>query len=98
MFYRLSESQNALYKYIDALLWEEWDPIGVNDGEEWPRDEYQSYAMPLFSSVLRKANIKEICSQLSQVERTMFVLEPNESLNLTIAEKIIKKAQELSLG
>lgn len=30
---------------IKALLWDEWDPIGVNDGENAWDDEYDSYAL-----------------------------------------------------
>ena len=39
---RFPPHQLGLYKRIDEILWEDWDPIGVNDVEE-ARDEYQSY-------------------------------------------------------
>ncbi|MBN8531430.1 MAG: hypothetical protein J0L97_06170 [Alphaproteobacteria bacterium] len=37
------QKHRALRTEIDRLLWEEWDPIGVNDAPE-ARDEYRSYA------------------------------------------------------
>lgn len=37
------EPSPALIARVDSVLWEVWDPIGVNDAPE-ARDEYTSYA------------------------------------------------------
>ena len=35
-------NREQLWNRVDKLLWEEWDPIGVND-YGGPKDEYRSY-------------------------------------------------------
>jgi hypothetical protein len=37
------EQVRSLIAQVDSVLWEVWDPIGVNDVPE-ARDEYTSYA------------------------------------------------------
>jgi hypothetical protein len=39
----MNTEQNKLHKIIDEILWNDWDPIGVNEYGEDARDEYQSY-------------------------------------------------------
>lgn len=92
---RLSESQNQLYEFIDVLLWEEWDPIGVNDIA--PRDEYQSYTPQLFSLAIKGATIDEIAHELSRIEWEMMGLAGNNQKCKEIAEKISKEAKRLIL-
>lgn len=48
-----------LYKKIDTLLWEEWDPIGVND-YGGPDDEYRSYVPKVFRMKTEGASTIEI--------------------------------------
>jgi hypothetical protein len=45
------EPSPTLIAEVDAVLWEVWDPIGVNDAPE-ARDEYTSYA-PGVAQLLR---------------------------------------------
>ncbi|HEY0155347.1 MAG TPA: hypothetical protein VGB92_25255 [Longimicrobium sp.] len=45
------ELDEALIARVDSVLWEVWDPIGVNDAPE-ARDEYTSYA-PDIAHLLR---------------------------------------------
>lgn len=45
---KMTEKQKKLYKAIDEILWQDWDPIGLNDNEEI-RDEYQGYTPHIFS-------------------------------------------------
>ena len=46
MKHKLSPKQLELYNFIDKLLYEQWNPIGV-DG--LPQDEYSSYVPEIFS-------------------------------------------------
>ena len=69
----------------------------MSEDSDW-RDEYQSYAMPLFSLVLKGADVQEVTRQLSQIEQTMFGLTANEAANQIIAEKIIAEAKKLVLS
>jgi hypothetical protein len=45
----LPPDQLALYKRIDEILWEDWDPIGVVAFGDAARDEYQSYLPSIFA-------------------------------------------------
>ncbi len=51
----MSLEHKRLYKFIDELLWSEWDPIGVNEFEE-ARDEYQSYTHQVFGLKINMAD------------------------------------------
>jgi hypothetical protein len=92
---RLNEPQNQLYKFIDILLWEEWDPIGVNDSA--PRDEYQSYTAQLFSLAIKGATIDEIAHTLLRIERERIGLEGDDQNCKSVAEKIVLATKGLAL-
>lgn len=38
----MKKKNQELYDAVDKILWEEWDPLGVNDIDD-ARDEYYSY-------------------------------------------------------
>jgi len=48
---------------LKDLLWEEWDPIGVNE-TDCPRDEYDSYALKIHSMLMSNASREEVLSYL----------------------------------
>ncbi len=54
---------DALEK-LRALLWEQWDPIGVNE-TDCPKDEYNSYAVDILSMLSGGAGKREIAEYLS---------------------------------
>jgi hypothetical protein len=56
---------------LKALLWEEWDPIGVND-TDCVRDEYDSYALKLYSMLKSNASRDEVLNYLVWV-RTEYI-------------------------
>lgn len=92
----LNEPQNELYDFIDTLLWEEWDPIGVNDSA--PRDEYQSYTPQLFSLAIKGATVYEIADRFTYFEQKMMGLESNEQVCKELAEKIVLETKRLGLN
>ena len=51
---------------IKRLLWEEWDPIGVN-APDWPNDEYDSYAFRVFGMLNEGKGQPEIADYLRWV-------------------------------
>jgi hypothetical protein len=60
---------------VDSVLWEVWDPIGVNDVPE-ARDEYASYA-PGVAGLLRSgASDDEIRSHLATIVAEWMGLPP----------------------
>lgn len=91
----LSGQQNQLYEFIDNLLWEEWDPIGISDVA--PRDEYQAYTPELFSLAIKGAKIDEIAHNLSRIEWEMMGLASNDEKCKEIAEKIVTATKSLRI-
>lgn len=60
-------------------FWNEYDPIGVMVDPEWPRDEYDTYAMRTLSLLNERATIEEHCAHLKDCHKRMgveFVQEP----------------------
>jgi hypothetical protein len=44
----LAAKEFLIYKKIDEILWQDWDPIGINDMSD-ARDEYDGYVSQLFN-------------------------------------------------
>lgn len=81
--------QKEIYKSVDEILWNEWDPIGVNDVA--PRDEYQSYVPEIFSMLIQNRTDKEIADRLYKIEtETIGVIGSREQC-LIIAKKLIEE-------
>ena len=56
-------NDRQLFEQIDRILWEEWDPIGIN--KSGSHDEYRGY-VPSIMNVLRKnADLSQITNLLN---------------------------------
>lgn len=55
----------AIKQQIDRILWEVWDPIGVN--KIAPRDEYSSYVNGIFELMVSGATDDEIATHLYNI-------------------------------
>ena len=75
---------------IKRLLWEEWDPIGVNVEDGWLQDEYDSYAMRVFSMLTAGKSTDEIAEFLRLAETENMGLSPSN-----IHEQIAKRALQI---
>jgi len=84
----MTPQQKALYKKIDEILWEDWDPIGVND-VEYVRNEYQGYTPQLFSLKTQGANKTEIAEYLYKLETVEIGVTGNIEHCEKVAQKII---------
>lgn len=83
----MTSEQRELYKSIDEILWNDWDPIGVNDNA--PRDEYQSYTPTIFSLKINGVETETIAKKLYEIETiTMGVLGSIDHCR-QIADKIV---------
>ena len=86
---KMSPEHKALYKVVNEILWNDWDPIGVNDIA--PRDEYHSYVPEIFSLLIQNKTDKEISNRLYKIEtETIGVLGSREHC-LMIAKKLIEE-------
>lgn len=91
---KLSDQQNCLYNFIDDLLWEEWDPIGIHDMPE-ARDEYSSYTPQIFSLAIQGASNEDIAEKLKRIEIDWMGLASNADKNMELATKILQATLDL---
>ena len=63
----MEHREKKVYKEIDELLWNEWDPIGVNDVEV-ARDEYYNYLPEVFRLKMQGAETENIANYLFKTE------------------------------
>ena len=85
---QLSLDQKKLYKTIDEILWNDWDPIGVNDTEE-ARDEYQSYTPQVYSFRINNSDSETIAQHLHKIETERMGLFGDIKKCRQVAEKIL---------
>lgn len=81
--------QNAMQRVSEIRrLVCEWDPIGVMDDPEWPRDEYDCLLGPLLRLLEAKATEEEIAKFLKKEIDEHFGLSPNAYDFSSVAAKI----------
>ena len=91
----LTAAQQAFYEAVDRILWEEWDPIGVND-ESGARNEYSSYLPSVVSLSLSSLNPSPIFDYFEQITTGDMGLGSNPAHNQAIAKRVFDL--RLSLG
>ena len=67
----------------------DWDPIGVNDYNGWPDDEYNGYVPQIFKLKTQGASREIIAHELHKYEIENMGLPGDKNHCLEIAEKII---------
>lgn len=75
------------WKIIDQILWEDWDPIGINDVA--PRDEYQSYVHVIQNMVNENRTEEEIAEKLNQIASVTIGVGENLEHCRKVAAKIL---------
>ncbi len=91
---KLPPDQLRLYEFIDEILFNEWDPVGVSDSPE-ARDEYYGYLPQVFSKAMHGESAQNIADYLREVETERMGLSNYNSNCLAVAEKIIKEKAKL---
>jgi hypothetical protein len=92
---KLSAEQKAFYKEVARILWEKWDPIGVNDGDnEWD-DEYDSYVPRIFRLAIEGNDAMRIAGSLSASAEKNMGLGAARRHDLEVAELIVKTKREM---
>jgi hypothetical protein len=84
----MTTKQKELYIAIARILWEDWDPIGVNEFPE-ANDEYEGYTPSIFCLVVDHAEKETIALKLHAFEKINMGLPGDVEHCLEIAEKII---------
>ena len=85
----LKNEETKLYKSIDEILWNDWDPIGVNDFGENARDEYYGYLPIVYQLKINGATKTEIANYLDLVMTDRMEMSSNMEHSLNVAEKIV---------
>ena len=74
---------------VQEVLFQEWDPIGVNSNEVC-RDEYNSYAPTICRYLQDGVDEYKLAAHLSQLQRvSMGVPRIDEDLNRNVARKLL---------
>jgi hypothetical protein len=85
-----SKQAKRLLQEVEAVLWKDWDPIGVNDTPE-AKGEYDSYAGAVLTVALRTRSAMAIAEQLVSVEHVSMGFGRRDPIGLLpVAEKILK--------
>ncbi len=84
---KMNPEQLQLYKSIDAILWLDWDPIGIN--QIGVRNEYNSYLPLVYQLKVNGASKIEIANYLDEIITKKMGMESNMELNEQIADKIL---------
>ncbi len=82
------EIRSKVSNEIDKILWEDWDPIGINDVA--PRDEYRSYVPQILNLIMNKKSASEIADRLYYIETEVIGVIGNKERCGKIAEKMIE--------
>lgn len=85
--FRSKGKYKELYQTIDEILWNEWDPIGINGVT--PRDKYRDYTPTIFGLKKRGADKEVLAQKLFELETKNMGLAGNIEHCRQIADKII---------
>ena len=85
-----------LLEVLKALLWEDWDPIGVRGIDaNWPNDEYNGYAVEIWKMLKRGATASDIEDYLAGMETGHIGLSINSGRAKVVAEKAVALKMKL---
>jgi hypothetical protein len=74
---------------IRSVLVNDWDPIGVMDDPEWPRDEYDAYIGEIYKLLSQRESAESIAQHLCLIEENRMGLGlPSPHLRLPVAQKL----------
>ena len=93
---QLLPKQLELYQGIDEILWNDWDPIGINLLSS-SRDEYHDYILAIFNLVMKNATSLELEQYLDDIVKNRMGFRSSKKSNKPVAEKIIGLKNQLGL-
>ena len=95
MGHKLKPLEIELYKKIDNILYNEWDPIGISGFA--PEDEYHSYLPLVFKLAIENASSQSIADYLTTVRTQTMGLSPDDKHDLKISKIILQLKQDIGL-
>lgn len=91
---QLPPKEMELYKAIDEILWNDWDPIGVNKIPK-VRDEYKSYLPHIFRLAIEGKGAEHISSSLVATIESNIGLGASKEHCLRVARKIVSAKNQI---
>ncbi|MBS1519697.1 MAG: hypothetical protein JST50_01770 [Bacteroidetes bacterium] len=85
---KLSPEQIKVYKDIDEILWNDWDPINLNAFDDWPKDEYRGYVPTIFGLKINGESIETIAEKLFEIQTNRMEIDGGYEKCKCVAEKI----------
>jgi len=85
----MENKQLLIFRSIDKILWNDWDPIGVNQISE-VRDEYQTYVTGIYELKRKNASIEVLAERLIEIETYRMGLDGDIDKCRAVAQKIIE--------
>ena len=76
----------------------EWDPIGVMDDPDWPRDEYDNYIPAITLQLDKNADDNELAKLLNKITNEYMCISTSEDNNILTAKKLIKHWQSYAIS
>jgi hypothetical protein len=84
-------SHQEVIAEIDRILWETWDPIGIND-ELSARDEYSSYVGPILNLLRQRATLNQLERHLKSIDSEEMRVGGDSEKRRATAEMLAKLA------
>ena len=78
-----------IWKEINELLWNQWDPIGVK-GVDAARDEYHDYIHGIFCVLEDRANVDQIAKHLHHIETVKMGLKGDMHRCMKVARALLQ--------
>ena len=79
---------NEMLRKIRKMLWEDWDPIGINDCSE-AMDEYDNYAPGIVALIERNANEKKFFDHLWSIETVTMGMQGRRESTTRFAKQLL---------
>lgn len=94
MIGKLTGKNLQFYETIDRILWENWDPIGINDSNA--RDEYYGYLPKVYRLSLEEDQ-KGILEYLLFVERERMGMKGDEEHCEKVASLVMLAKKDIGV-
>lgn len=91
----MTNDEKQLFSSVRSILWQKWDPIGVNDGDnEWD-DEYDSYVPHIYRLALEGKDADRIKQSLDISVSQSMGMSVNHELNASVASLIVETKKRI---
>jgi hypothetical protein len=85
---REDDRNQELHEAVNLILWENWDPIGVNDIPV-ARDEYRGYVPSVVRLLQDGADETKLSEHLHSLERPRMGIETYADHRKAVAQKLL---------